>query len=217
MKKRGICYIIAAMPERELYFAPGEKFIIAADAGLSQLCEIGISPDLCVGDFDSLGYVPDGVEVIYHRPEKDDTDTMLAVREALDRGYEKFVFYGAAGGRLDHTYANLQTLLFLTERGARGIVMAGGLAVTAISGGSIALGSKNRGVVSVFCHDGRASGVNISGLKYPLSGATLKSSFPLGVSNEFTGERAEIAVESGSLMIMWETDAKSAIDELYFA
>lgn len=204
------------MQPKEMYFAPGERLIIAADAGLSQLIKCGVTPDLCVGDFDSLGYVPKGAEVVYHRPEKDDTDTMLAVREALSRGYEKFVFYGAIGGRFDHSYANIQTLLFLSERGAQGLILSDGLAMTVLRSGKMCFDRKNEGVISVFCPDGMAYGVNLSGLKYCLTDTVLDSAFPIGVSNEFVGERAEASVEKGDLLIMWETNAQDAIEELYF-
>lgn len=216
MSKNAVCYIIAAMPPKELYFAPGERFVIAADAGFLHLKSCGIAPDLCVGDFDSLGFVPDSTEVIRHRPEKDDTDTMLAVREALARGYRKFVFYGAAGGRLDHTYANIQTLLFLAEHGARGLIFDGRFAVTVLREEQLRFDAGKIGVISVFCPDGRAERVNIKGLKYCLSNAVLESAFPLGVSNEFIGERAEVSVKRGDLLVMWEERPKTAIEEIYF-
>ena len=114
-----ICYIVGACQPGELCLAPGRPaFVIAADQGLRYLEEAGITPDLIVGDFDSLGIVPQGANVVRHPVEKDDTDMMLAVKTGLARGYRTFVLYGGLGGRLDHTYANFQTLTYLARHGA---------------------------------------------------------------------------------------------------
>ena len=114
-----ICTIVGAMPEPDL-FLPHNTFLIAADKGLAQLHLRGAAPDLTVGDFDSLGFVPEGAAVVRHPIRKDDTDMLLAVREGLSRGYRRFLLYGGVGGRLDHTLANLQTLAYLRRHGARG-------------------------------------------------------------------------------------------------
>ena len=119
-----ICYIVGACPPGEIWFAPGRPaFVIAADKGLVHLEAQGIRPDLIVGDFDSLGRVPAGDNILRHPVEKDDTDTMLAVKTALDRGMGTIVFYGCLGGRLDHTYANFQTLTYLARHGAVGYLV----------------------------------------------------------------------------------------------
>ena len=102
------CTVVGAMEPGPMVLAPG--LVIAADGGLAHLKAQGAAPDLTVGDFDSLGYVPDG-NVIRHPPEKDDTDTMLALRLGLERGYDTFVLYGCLGGRMDHAYANFQAVL----------------------------------------------------------------------------------------------------------
>lgn len=90
-----------AMPRPEL---DGRCFLIAADGGYGQLKQWGMSPHLAVGDFDSLGRVPEDVEVVRHPVRKDDTDMMLAVQEGLARGCGRFLIYGGLGGRLDHTW-----------------------------------------------------------------------------------------------------------------
>ena len=83
--------------------------VIAADGGLRHTEQCGVQPTLILGDFDSLGYTPDRAEVF--PVEKDDTDSMLAIKEGLGRGFRRFVLYGALdGARLDHTVANLQGL-----------------------------------------------------------------------------------------------------------
>lgn len=178
--------------------------LLAADGGLTHLERRGLTPHLIVGDFDSLGRVPEGNNIIRHPVEKDDTDTMLAIKTGLERGYRDFVLYGCLGGRLDHAYANLQALVFLARRGASGWLLGEGLAVTAIRNGRLDFGADHEGVISVFCPDGEARGVTLTGLHYPLRNAVLTSAFPLGVSNRFTGEAASVSVEDGTLLVMWD-------------
>ena len=203
-----LCCIVAAGPVRKNELSvPSGAFLIAADAGLRPLRALGITPDLIVGDFDSLGERPAGGNVVYHQPEKDDTDTMLAVREGLARGYDRFLMYGALGGRLDHTLANLQTLAFLCEHGARGYLVGEGIAATAFRNGGISFRGGLRGTVSVFTLGADAEGVYERGLRYPLSDYTMSAAFPIGVSNEFTGAPAEISVRSGTLLVLWNADA----------
>ena len=96
-----------------------EDLIIAADGGLRHTQALGLTPEVILGDFDSLGYVPEGANVF--PVEKDDTDAMLAVRRGLSMGADRFLLYGSVDGpRLDHTVANFQTLQYLADQGARG-------------------------------------------------------------------------------------------------
>ena len=204
----GICYIVGSRPPGEIALARGrEALVIAADGGLRHLEAQGLTADLIVGDFDSLGRVPEGNNILRHPVEKDDTDMLLAVRTGLDRGYRIFVLYGGLGGRLDHTYANLQVLNFLASRGAAGRLLGEG-------GSALCFGPEHRGVVSVFCPGPDAEGVCLEGLYYPLSNAVLTSGFPLGVSNQFTGRPARISVERGTLLVMWEESAASVVSRL---
>lgn len=203
-----VCCIFAAgeISSTEVTIPEG-AFVIAADAGLRFLRERGREPDLIVGDFDSLGERPTGENVIYHPPEKDDTDTVLAVREGLKRGYDHFFIFGGLGGRLDHTLANLQTLGFLCEHSARGYLVGGGNVVTAFRNGGIAFSETLHGTISVFALGADAKGVWERGLKYPLSDYTMTASCPIGVSNEFTGSAAEVSVREGTLLVLWSAQA----------
>ena len=203
----GLCCIVSARPVRpEELVIPDGAFVIAADAGLRSLRAAGVVPDLIVGDFDSLGEKPAGENIVYHQPEKDDTDTMLAVREGLARGYDRFLLYGGIGGRLDHTLANLQTLGFLCAHGARGYLVGEGSVVTAFRNGGLAFRQTQRGTVSVFALGADAEGVFERGLKYPLDNYTMTADFPIGVSNEFTGVPSEISVRRGTLLVLWSAD-----------
>ena len=209
-----ICVIAAAMPEQDLYI-PKQSFCIAADKGILQFQNRGIEPDLVVGDFDSLGYVPGARELVQHPVEKDDTDMMLAVREGLRRGYRKFILYGGMGGRLDHTLANLQTLAFLAAHGARGLLYGEKTAVTLLQNGSIRFPASAKGAVSVFCFGDAAQGVTERGLYYALENGRIENTFPLGVSNAFCGRESEIAVQNGKLLLLWESTAKAACAVLW--
>ena len=177
--------------------------IIAADGGLAHTQALGISPHDILGDFDSLGYIPDASQVF--PVEKDDTDAMLAVRRGLSLGYREFLLYGSLDGpRLDHTVANFQTLQFLADQDAFGYLIGNRQIVTVVKNGKIRFPAGLEGTISVFCMGADAAGVTLKGLYYPLEKGTLTCGFPLGVSNHFTGVEASIEVESGSLLVIWD-------------
>lgn len=199
-----LCIIAGAMDPGKLAPVPQNSLLIAADGGLVHLERRGLVPDLIVGDFDSLGRVPEGRNIIRHPVEKDDTDTMLAIKTGLSRGYRSFILYGCLGGRLDHAYANLQSLSYLADRGASGWLLGRGMAATVIRNCRLDFSPGHQGTISVFCPDGESRGVDLVGLHYPLHDAVLTSTFPLGVSNQFTGNAASVSVRNGSLLVMWE-------------
>ena len=177
--------------------------IIAADGGLRHTRKLNITPHIVLGDFDSLGFIPQGANVF--PVEKDDTDAMLAVREGLKRGCREFYLYGSLDGpRLDHTIANFQTLQFLADRDAFGYLIGKDYIITVVKNGAVRFGPGCSGNLSVFCLGPDALGVTIKGLHYSLEDGLLTPGFPLGVSNHFTGKNAEIAVKTGSLLVMWD-------------
>lgn len=180
-----------------------EDYVIAADGGLQHTQALGIEPQEILGDFDSLGYIPQDARVF--PVEKDDTDAMLAARRGLALGFRELLYYGSLDGkRLDHTVANYQTLQYLADHGARGYLVGQDFLVTVVKEGRIFFPEGTEGLLSVFCLGADARGVSLRGLYYPLEGGTLTAGFPLGVSNHFTGAPAEISVEEGSLLVMWE-------------
>lgn len=180
-----------------------QDYLIAADGGLRHTQRLGITPHAVLGDFDSLGYTPEGANVF--PVEKDDTDAMLAVRRGLSLGYREFVLYGSLDGpRLDHTIANFQTLQFLADHDAWGYLVGKDTLVTVVKNGSLTFPAGTKGTISIFCLGADASGVDLRGLYYPLENGTLTAGFPLGVSNHFTGKEAKISVKNGSLLILWD-------------
>ena len=199
-----VCWIVGAGDFDATRFAPAPgDFVIAADGGLKYLDALGVKPDLVLGDFDSLGRVPAGGNVMRYPPEKDDTDMMIAVKEGLCRGFSRFALFGGLGGRLGHTLANIQTLAYLSKHGARGFLCGERETVTTVTDGTVSFSAVYSGYISVFCLDEPARGVTLRGLKYPLDGAVLTASVPLGVSNEFTGIASSVTVEDGTLVIVW--------------
>ena len=180
-----------------------EDFLLAADGGLVHLQNLGLTPHGILGDFDSLGYVPEDARVF--PVEKDDTDAMLAVRQGLAMGYRRFLLYGSLDGpRLDHTVANFQTLQFLADRGAIGYLVGNTYIVTVVKNGTVRFPKTATGILSVFCMGADAHGVNIRGLQYVAEDTTLSSGFPLGVSNHFVGQDAEVSVADGSLLVLYD-------------
>ena len=233
MSNLPICYIFGAgehygpppVP------APGD-LVIAADGGLTYLEQHGLVPDLVVGDFDSLTEKPSSnLKTVVLPKVKDDTDMVAALREGHNRGYCIFHIYGGTGGRLDHTLANIQCIADLAQKGCKGYLFDCDTVITAIhnstavqnnskpntairndnksitviynDNGKITFPATARGTVSVFAHTEVCTGVYERGLKYPLTDATLHNTYPLGVSNEFTGVNSEISVRKGTLIVFY--------------
>ena len=200
------CFIFGAGREGELIQrpAPGD-LVIAADGGYLACQRAGIVPDLLLGDFDSLLEKPDFGNILQVPVEKDDTDTFLAAKYGMEQGCRTFHIYGGTGGRLDHTLANLQLLVWLSQREARGYLYDETFNYTAITNGAITIPQGPEwGLLSVFCMGPDAKGVFERGVQYPLTDAVLTAGFPLGVSNHIIEAEARISVREGSLVIGWE-------------
>ena len=202
----GDCIIFCAGGFDGLIAPVGESdFLMAADGGLRHLEKLGLKPHGVLGDFDSLGYVPEDARVF--PVEKDDTDAMLAVRQGLQMGYRRFLLYGSLDGpRLDHTVANFQTLQFLADRGAVGYLIGNSYIVTVAKNETLRFPASAKGILSVFCMGADAKGVTLEGLQYPLRDGVLTAGFPLGVSNHFMGEPATVSVKEGSLLVLYDRE-----------
>lgn len=206
---KGTCVIFCAGQFGGLAEPIGPRdLVIAADGGLAYAQSLGLEPQVILGDFDSLGRTPAGDNVLRYPVEKDDTDSMLALREGLRRGYRRFLLYGALDGpRLDHTVANFQALAFLAERGAFGVLAGVDTMAAVVKNGGLRFPKDARGIISVFCLGPDAEGVTIRNLQYSLEKGSLTAAFPLGVSNHFVGEPGEISVKQGSLLVLWPRQA----------
>ena len=213
-KKSGNCIIIGAgdLTVGSIPYNSEKDYVIAADGGLMYCQVLELEPDLIIGDFDSLdGEFGESVKVIRENCpqkvvtlpcEKDDTDLLAAVKQGLKLGYRSFRLYGANGGRLEYTIANIQTLKYLKEQDAVGYIMDGNGMILLAQNETVSFRDSMEGYVNVFAMNEEAHGVTIRGLKYELDQATLTNGMPIGISNEFIGVQSDITVENGTLLII---------------
>ena len=194
-------------PVRERIGFRPDDYIICVDAGVGHAAGLGVTPALIVGDLDSVGALPPGIQVLKFHKEKDETDTILAIQYGLRAGMTDFVIAGGLSGRLDHTLANLSALLYLDRHGGRGVIIDEQNEAFLLPGGKITVPRRDGFYLSVFPFGADARGVRERKTKYTLTDATLCLDFPLGVSNEFSGPFAEISVEKGPLLIILSKDA----------
>lgn len=182
--------------------APGD-FVIACDLGYEYALRCGLRPDLLIGDFDSYtGALPADIPIERFRAEKDDTDTMIAVRYAIEHGFEEIELRCALGGRLDHTLANLQSMVFAAEHGLTATAGDQTTCIRTMTPGELVLSKREGWSLSVFAAKDLCTGVCIRGAKYPLDNADVTSSFPIGVSNAWKDGEAHISLGSGVLLIV---------------
>ena len=200
------CFIFGALPVKRLPVTPEKgDLIIAADRGYAVAAEWGLTPDITVGDFDSLGSVPEAENLIRLNVRKDDTDLEHAVMLALEKGCDDFVVYGAVGGLLDHTLGNIAIAERIALEGGKSLFIGDDCCFTVIRGGAYELPVYEAGRVSVLSLSDVSHGVTITGLSYTADGIALYRATPRAVSNEFIGKPARISVEDGTLLILYET------------
>ena len=196
-----ICYIACALDCQLDFVKDKGDLVIGADRGYLSLRKNGIAPDIVIGDFDSYtGDVKcDNVDILPR--VKDFTDGEMSIRYAIEKGYKRIRVYGAIGGGLDHTVANIAHCAKYTEEGIDISFIDGDNTLFAISNGRVCFSKNAKGRISVFAYGKKAEGVYEKGLFYTLENATLDPFVPLGVSNEFVGADSEISVKDGILLI----------------
>ncbi|MBE6756931.1 MAG: thiamine diphosphokinase [Ruminococcaceae bacterium] len=207
-----VCYIVGAAAYCAPFIPSAGDWVIAADGGLAHLQARGITPDRVVGDFDSLGTPPVGEGVLTFPVEKDDTDTMLAVRLAWEAGYREFRLLAGTGGRADHTLANLQILLWVARRGGRAVLCGEDECFATLQNGTARFLKTAAGNFSLFAQGGDAHGVTVQGAYYTLTDGILTAEHARGVSNHFTGKPCTVTVRDGAVLIYWQGTA----DEVTF-
>ena len=178
------------------------SYIICADGGLEHCEKCGLIPDVVIGDMDSYTGFVDESKLIKHPVEKDDTDTSLCIKYAIEKGYSDIEIFGAVGGRIDHTFANLQLLLFAHNNGATCVLTDEKETVLLIQNQTKKLYVKAEDIVSVFSISVKSKNITLKGLKYSLENADITNDFPLGVSNVALNEEIEISVGDGTLLIV---------------
>lgn len=203
---------LAAIPD----YNEETDIVIAVDGGLLYCGYAGLEPDIIIGDFDSvdeqLYEAIQAIELAYPekvlrlKPEKDDTDMLVALKWGLAQGIKKFQIYGGLGGRFDHTLANIQCLLYLKNEGAEGYLFSDDGCVLVAKDEVKSFQPTLEGHLSLFSLE-KESVVTLKNLKYPLTDYTIRNDYPIGISNEFIlGSGAEITVKEGAIVIMlgWE-------------
>jgi thiamine pyrophosphokinase len=189
---------------------PGAALVIAADGGALKAAALGLRPNVVVGDADSL---PErgvdelrgaGIEVIISPSAKDQSDTELAVREALGRGASALLIVGAFGGpRLEHTIANL-LLLCLPELAGIDCRLADGATVVRLlhAGQTLTINGRADDFVSLLPLAPVVAGVTTSGLAYPLIEDSLVQGPARGLSNVMTADVATVTALVGRLLVV---------------
>lgn len=204
------CIIITSYIEGNLsdfLHIASNDFIICADGGYQYARRAGITPHLLMGDFDSITEeVPSHIETRTFSREKDDTDTGLCVKAAIESGYQDILIVGGLGGRFDHSVANLQTMASAAAQIKSVAMIDEKNFVTILINSRINIPRKTGYHLSLFSFSEKCQGVSVSGVHYPLSHYTMTNQFPLGVSNEFEADEAIISVENGTLLIVLSSD-----------
>lgn len=203
--KKGICVIIAGGDVQEKISITENSSVICADGGYRHALAQNIKPDVLIGDFDSYtGELPKDIEIIRYPAEKDVSDTWACVKYARLHECRYFHIYGAFGGdRIDHSIANLQLIRRMAEENLDFTMFYKNQKIMNLNAGyELWLRPEPNSYFSVFALSDTCKGVTIKGAKYPLENAELKNNFPLGLSNESTGEDLEISVEEGNLLVV---------------
>ena len=204
-----ICYIMGAGEFYGCFEKKQGDLVIAADGGYDTLLKLGIKPDLILGDMDSVGTEAEDIERLVYPVRKDETDSFLAYREGVRRGYAEFILYGCTGGREDHTFANCALLVYARERGHKMTLVGKCTDTIAIKNESLTISGDEGTHLSLFAFGDVARGVSVLGAEYEACGIELTPSFPLGVSNRFLSDDVTVSVEDGTLLIMLEKSKKS--------
>ncbi len=179
-----------------------DDFCIFCDSGLKHISELETEPDLIVGDFDSHEKPITDTETIVLPREKDDTDTVYAVKEAIKRGFDDFLLIGVIGNRLDHSLVNVSVLNFLYKNGKKGKIVDDYSEIEIIAD-EIAEITDNFSYFSLINMFGVSEGVTIKNAKYPLENATIASEYQYATSNEvLKGHTAEVTVKKGKLLLI---------------
>ena len=195
------CFIVCAL-DCVLDFEPDENdYVIGADRGYYTLIKNNIPVDLAVGDFDSCELPNDFENTVIYPIMKDETDSAIAIKHAIEKGYNKIIMYGAVGGTLDHTIANLSLMCSYAEQGVEITLIDGENAIFACHNSKIKFTKEAKGRISVFSHSDLSKGVSENGLLYSLNNYDLDNKTSLGSGNSFTGKDSEISVKDGTLII----------------
>ena len=206
MKKMKRCVIVGGADINNYSFIREKlcdnDYVVFCDSGLKHLKNLQVQPSLIVGDFDSHENPHLDVETIVLPCEKDDTDTVYAVKEAISRGFDNFLLIGVVGARLDHTLGNVSILLYLDSLGKNGCIIDDYSEMEIVSDKPIYI-TDDYSFFSLLNITGFAKGITITGAKYPLDDAEISCEYQYGISNEvLPGETSTVSVTHGKLLLI---------------
>ena len=205
----GRCIIIAPLFAGEetqwIDKKPGDM-LICADGGYAAAVRYGIRPDLTVGDFDSMPEMQVTGDVLRLPGEKDDTDMVVCIQQGRERGYREFVAVGCLGGRFDHTLSCLQCSADCARRGEILWLCDEHNRVAVLAPGEHEISRMEGRKLSLLAFTQEVKGVNLTGTKWQLSNSVLSSQYPLGCSNEWTNDCAQLSFSDGLLVVCCSAD-----------
>jgi thiamine pyrophosphokinase len=173
--------------------------IVAVDGGLNHCHQLGIVPNLIVGDLDSaspeLLALYGRVETRRFPKDKDKTDFQIALEMVLNQENVRATGYGALGGRTDHALANI----FLLSIYPGTFAISSSAETLFVVGRSVSLDCYPGQTLSLIPLNGPVRGINTEGLKWELSGGTMDKHF-MGISNVCLNHRVRISVLEGDLL-----------------
>ena len=178
-------------------------YIICADSGYDYAVKADITPDLLIGDFDSIKAIPDNVKMITLPVEKDVTDAVAAFNEGVKQGFTSFVLFGGTGGRFEHTFSNISLMANSSKQNIEFVIVDEKHIFRAITNSTVKIRRKENQQISVFAYGDKAIGVTEKGFHYSLQNYTLDPfDGALGTSNDIIDDFGEISVEDGTLIII---------------
>lgn len=190
--------------EKDLTWVRAGDLILCADGGYEAALALGLKPDRLIGDMDSRPCdQPVSCPVSRYPVMKDETDTVLCIREGIQMGAQEFIVLGGLGGRLDHTYANLQTMAYGLDLGVKVTLTGQGTEARLLSPGQYTLAKRPGMKLSLFAYTPQVTGLTLEGMVYPLQNASLDDRFPLGVSNGIAENEGRISFSSGELLVFF--------------
>lgn len=198
--KQAVLLAAGPIPRPETLHIPQNAFLVCADAGYRYAQALGREPDLILGDFDSAPPPDSPAQRLTFPVEKNDTDTMLAIKELYRRGFRKLTIYGGTHGRLDHTFANVQSLSWAVRHGMETVLVDEANRVQVFLPGSYTIPQGDYRHFSLFSLSPETRGITLTGVYYPCENLTLSRLFPLAVSNHLTEKQAVLSFTAGELL-----------------
>ncbi|KGM96072.1 thiamine pyrophosphokinase [Clostridium novyi A str. 4552] len=189
----------------------GSEYLIAADSGANALFKYDIFPDCIIGDLDSIKstalnyYKNRNITIIEYPPEKDSTDTEIAINRAIKLGATEIVLLGCTGSRVDHVFGNIGMLLKCLNLGILCSIKDDNNTII-LKDKSTKLKGNIGDTFSLIPYSEKVNNLNIIGAKYPLVDYNLKLGSALGISNVFEEEEVKIEFDSGKLLIICSKD-----------